>query len=757
MKNIFLSFIVFICVCVNAQEKTLAEKANDKIKELNDLIAEAEKQNIDVFKEKTTIATAKMFLKFADWDAANITTNTTLFKNVPLYRDNATVEAKNLARFERNEVNEILDTAIKNLNVVLKGGAVRQKSVLIDWGAVEIQNDHVSYNGVPVFLTDFLLKPKRRELNTYFGDQDAFSTTTSYLSATDGLVKQSVIDVLDRKTKSDLGVITFNHSQIDDWMLEKYGNEFLLNKNSFTVYDIDHPAARKIEKNILSEIVPYTAGHKISELGYILDNFPNFSSYTTQGVMASGTNTVTKFTKQKFKFWLEKKYTSIANLNKKWKTTYVDFDAVNSEIPLDIKTQGSPIWYDWSLFNMYRVTDWYTYLKYRVQKDDPEAKVHVKLNTDLWTSNDRSHGVDFEAITKLSGLLGNSTGAKHIEALAKKDSWRIKYDFDWRELCMGYDFMKSISPNKLLFNSQSHFISSLNSQDLYLDPNYARAVFWLSHMYGESINNIWYWPRRHDGSLRIDMSSKLYAGSINQQARVTNEVAMTMIDLNANAETILEIQRQRKPVRIFYSKTSAIQKKNHMDQVFELYESLNFNGVPLGFVTEDILKSQEPNWDIVLVKNTEYVTENEFEALQSYLNNGGTIIVDSQSLQKNAYGQSLNKKLTASNGKIINVESLSEFATEGYTILKEKGSYPEIEVKEINGTGANGCVWRVVKNKEGKEVLSIINLGKTEAKLTITRKGVRNIICRDIITGTSKSAIPVLAPLDVYFVEIEKL
>ena len=109
--------------------------------------------------------------------------------------------------------------------------------------------------------------------------------------------------------------------------------------------------------------------------------------------------------------------------------------------------------------------------------------------------------------------------------------WQKKYGWYWRELYMSYDFLKSVKPNQINFNSESHLLSSEHSRDLYMNPKYARATYWAAHTLGLNATQTWYWPRRLNGSLRKGLTGS-YGGSNNQQPRVTFELESTLIDLN---------------------------------------------------------------------------------------------------------------------------------------------------------------------------------------------------------------------------------
>ncbi|WP_346882064.1 beta-galactosidase [uncultured Algibacter sp.] len=752
----FICFLMFIVTSV-CTSQSLEKEAKNKIKILENLISKAEKRGIDVLKEKTTVRTAEVFLKFANWDEKHIDANTASFKRVQSYKENATKMANELADFERNDVISMLDEASDYLQLLIKNKVFRKPSVRVDWAKVNVEKDQLIYNNAPVFLADYSWKPKTKALTEYHGNLDGFFITPSYLVTEDGAINPRIENELNIKPDGTLGFVFMNHKNVPKWAKSKYGAQFSMREDTYTAYDIDHPGARIIQKKLLGNVVPKMAGKKFTQLGYMLCNEPHFFTYTDakKKKLPWASGSVSKFTIDKFKTWLKERHKNIEALNSIWNTSFSSFSDVTIKIPIDISLQGTPIWYDWSLFNMDRVTDWYAFLKSEITKHDPEAKVHLKIMPNLWTENKRIHGIDLEALTNLSGIVGNDSGAQHKNTWGKPKKWEAHYAFDWRELCMGYDFMKSVSPNKINFNSELHYLSTVRSRDLYLDPKFARASFWLAHSYGMTASQIWYWPRTADGAVsKRAIKDKGYAGSNNQQPRVTNEVAMTLIDLNTNSKAIMAMQRQRKPLRIFYSKTSAINKDKHMDDLFKLYKALNFEGVPLGFVTQNIIEKQNHNsWDILLGYKTPFVTEKEFNAIQTYLNNGGTVIKDDKSFLNNEYGKPL-PKLKAGNGTLIELNSVVKIKEKALVILKERHLLSDIEITENNATKTKGCIWKVVKNEAGHYILSVVNVGKTDATLNIKLKGNENINCIDILKGIPASSKPVLKPHDVYFVEV---
>jgi beta-galactosidase len=391
-------------------------------------------------------------------------------------------------------------------------------------------------------------------------------------------------------------------------------------------------------------------------------------------------------------------------------------------------------------------------LKSEIRVYDPDAKVHLKIMPNLWTENARGHGIDMEALTRMSEIIGNDCGAAYAHMWKRLD-WQDKYAFEWRELCMSHDFYKSVSPDKIMYNTESHFLSTTSSRELKMDPLYARAVFWMAHTFGLTASQNWFWARNEDGSVSRK-AGKGYAASNNQQPRIVNEVHAVMMDLNAYSEEIMAMQRQKKPIRIFYSKASAVNKREHMDDVFELYESLSFEGVPLGFVTSDILKTENPSeWDVVLVYETEFVTEQDLAALQSYINQGGKVILDGISLKKDEYG----RPLDGLNGEVVFASTREEMKALAMSEVASRGDMPPVVMSEKNDGSVKGCIWKCIENERGNPVLSIVNVGKTTAALDIQwGRDSGAIAYTDVLTGSKLTAPLRAKPYEVLFVEVTR-
>ena len=713
------------------------------------MVLVADRKGISTEKERMTICTARIFLNYANWDEANTALNQKYFEMVPIYEPNALTMAKALPDFERSEVVRILDNAIEELRLIIDSVYTRKSYTKVDFSKVRVSGNTITQDGRPVFLIDHTWKPAAEELLEFYGAFDEEYITPEYVLNDAGDLEASVASGLEKKPDDRIGSIFIDHNNLPGWTEIKYDG-LGVGSRLYGHYDIDHPGARVLYGFLLKGTVPLMAGKNYTKLGYELFNEPSF--FTQEGVWNTGE--VSEYTKEKFRAWLSELHDSIGNLNSLWGTSFKSFDEVCITIPIAPSKQGSPVWYDWMAFNYHRVTDYFRFLKNEIRKYDPDALVQIKLMPWLFTGDKKDHGIDFESLTRLCDISGCDASAKKSDISGNHEDWMDRYSFQWANIGMTYDFFRSVKPNQIIFDTETHFLSSVHFRDLYLSPEYARAVYWLAHMHGLNASRNWVWGRSSTGEINPE-AGEGYAGSTSQQPAILNELHSTLLDLNTFSEEITAIQQQRKPLRIYYSLTNAINRKDYMTDVYETYQSLYFDGLPLGFATQGIIDQQDArDWDAVLIRETESVTLQEFRAIQSYLNKGGSVIMDSVSFKVNEYGiphESLNPGI----GKLYIAGSLYEMRVKALDLIDGLGLTPEVRVAEKDHSGNRNCVWRCVTNKDGRHVVSIVNIGNHEADIKIELvDAVNNTLCRDLIHGSRASSNPTLKPEEVYFVEV---
>lgn len=767
-------------------DASFKEQAVTKINTLEGLMKKARAKSLDVTREETALWFSQEFLKFADWDETSKVANEYLFG---VYHEPFKSQKKKLAEelpdFERKKVIAILDNGIATLEDVLSGKIVRRPVNKVDWQNIKVGEDVLLSNGKPIFLYDYFSKSVGRPLTDtrvyndhlgaiFHGGADLYPVDhdraiNSFLLKEDGTWDEELLKEITGIPNSNVGFLLFWNSGIPDWVLKKEP-EATKGRGLFTGYDIDNPLVREVWGKIARKAGELTRGKKVTQLGYILSNEPHwFFAKENWTQRFKEMNSISSYTDANFKAWLKENYDGdIAKLNQNWQTSFADFASVTYPFPIPRAQTGKPMWYDWCRYNMQRGTDWFTYIQGELRKGNPDADTSIKLMPDLFSENPRDHGIDVEALTELTSMIGDDAKTQWIRNLNAKqpEPWEAHYAYYWEEMSVAYDFMESVAPNKIHFNSENHFLSASWVRELDQPADYVRNVYWLATIQGMDANLAWWWARDPDGSPEDRMEGELnffdpalagsYAASANQQPQVVNEVAQVMFDLNSFSEEVMAIRKQRRPIRLFYSETSAINKHRHMTEQFELYEQLFFEGFPLGFATEKIIRKQDhKNWDAILVYKTEFVTDAEFDALQSYLNSGGTVLVDSdRSLAKNEYGQPRKRELVAGKGKLVklNGATIPQIKETALKLVAE--SLPDVMLSEVNGLEHKGCTWRVVKKPGGGYLMNILNLGKNTAQLKIAMKDGKSATATDMLTRRALGAAFELKPNGVLLLEI---
>lgn len=745
----------------------LEEEARKKIVRLQAMIADAKADGHDITREEAVVWYANEFLKFANWDAKNQEAVEYAFSQYRYWAADAKQRAAEVPDFQRREVNNILDKAMTELTAVMEGEVTRRPVHKVDWQNIEVTENLLKSGGKPTFLYDYFSKSVGRPLtdegvyNDYLGniyhggqrlyDVDHDRAINSFLLNEDGTWNEERLSYISEIPDTNVGFLYYWIMGIPEWV-ERREPEVRKGRSLFTGFDIDNPLVREVWGKIIRKTGEMTKGKKVTQLGFVLANEPHW--YSQKGHWTAPfqeMQEISSYTRDKFRIWLDNKYGGdIAELNANWGTDFADFASVNIEIPIDKATQGTPVWYDWQRYNMDRAIDWFTFVQSELHSVNPDADTSIKIMPNMFTENNRSHGIDVEALTELTTMIGNDAKTHEGRLLRNKnpEPWEEHYSYWWEEMSVSYDFMESVSPGKIHFNSESHFLSSSTFRKMDMTIEYVRNVYWLATLQGMDANTGWFWARDPDGSFEDRLEGELnffdpalagsFVGSVNQQPHVANEVTQVMFDLNSYSEEIVALRAQRRPVRLFYSETSAINKPNHMSQQFKAYEKFFFEGIPVGYATQKIIEKQDnAQWDVITVYKTEFVTDGEFAALQAYLNDGGTVVLDNwQSLSKDEYGKPRAEKLTKGKGKLIVLgKSAGLDALQSAALTQAAASMPEVVMTQDNGSTHQAVTWRVVSHKDGGYLLNAINLGKTASKLTLAGKDDRAMSATDMMTG----------------------
>ncbi|MDQ8180313.1 hypothetical protein [Pelagicoccus sp. SDUM812005] len=762
-------------------------KARVKQQTLLGMMEEAKAKGVDVTREETVVWFSEQFLKFANWDEENVEAVERLFGYERYYAQDKERLAAELPDFERKKVIEILEKGIETLGKELRGEIKRRPVNKVDWQNTVAGDNMFVSNGKPIFPYDYFSKTVGQPLtNTdiyndhlgaiYHGGENLYPVDhdraiNSFLLKEDGTFDEELLKELTGIPDTNIGFLIYWKMGIPKWVEEREP-EVRKGRSLFTGFDIDNPLVREVWGKIIRHTGELTKGKKVTELGYIFSNEPHWFAekggpFERQDEMTS----LSSYTIRKFQDWLRKKYQGdIDALNANWERSFEDFSDVEIEIRMDTALRGKPIWYDFCRYNMDRSTEWFTFVQDELHSVNPEADTHIKIWPRSFIEDWRSHGIDVEALTELTTMIGHDAKALGSPSIRPRFSseWNEKYAYYWSGMGFLHDFLESVSPDKINVNSESHFLSSGMWRDMDPRTSYVRSVYWLATLQGMDANMGWFWARDPDGSPEDRLEGELnffdpglggaFAGSNNQQPHVANEVTQVMFDLNSFSEEIIALREQRRPLRLFYSETSAINMPDYVTKTKKLYDECFFEGFPLGFVTKKILQKQDhENWDVVVVSNNKYVTDAEFATLQSYLDEGGTVVLaGKESLSLNEYGQPRSKKLVAGAGKLVQLESGSDLRRIRQAALEEVVEMPAVMITEKNGKPFKTVTWRVIEQPKGNYLVNIFNLGHDAAQLRLSLEGEAPSKITDLMTSNLIDADFELESEGVLLLEVKR-
>jgi beta-galactosidase len=648
-------------VAVSATDcQTGLAQIRDRLAALEIEIERAKKSGIDTSYEEVTAFTAHEFGTYIGWDLAHPQELARIVGQWWTLGTNAPQLAAAIPGQEIRDTLVILTNATLELARVEQNPAARRPAPrLIDGGRLHLAGDYWHQQERPVFLGTFGWMLEDDRYGQAYGRLPSIYLTLRNLAGEDMVVQPSSLREIKRRAESygQSGTVfeVFFDNSPPPWAVEKYP-EITEGRRQFIGYDIDHPKVKEMWQHYLAEVIPVIKAGAGESAIYMLANEPHW--FTTTKVWSTGT--VSDYTWKRFQDWLARRYQQdLAALNQRWGKKFAAFDQVRLELPMETAAnKGSAPWYDWCRFNMDRVNDWFSFLSSEIKKHDPQARCTIKLISKLCISTEfeRDNGLDFETLTTdVEDFSGADTDVeapcdKQFRA-EKNPAWMNQYAMHWEAQSMYYDFLKSLAPQKLIFDCEYHALSAVSWRAQDLGPDYVRAVLWLAHLHGLGMNEAWYLPRLKDGGLTGRCESDVY-GSVSVQPLVADAYGRAMKELNAYAPEVIALAKAPKSVRFFYSTDAAIQSPSYHKTMLKAYEAAYFLSVPLGFATERMLATAEPaqlkEYPLLIVPSATHVKDSAMAALKRYVQSGGKVVLlGESSLLLDEYGRERDKDMLA--------------------------------------------------------------------------------------------------------------
>ncbi len=736
---------------VNAKKALLEQR----VWELEGLLSEAKGRNVE--SETAALATCKTFLKYVSDDIA-------AGKAGPL-GDNEIKDlmAKGLKKLDYSPKNEsffrvyyqyiegggfrladeemakcleISEAALKSP----KGPASAKAASFEDsQEGLSIKNGaFVNKDGRPVFLMGFCFDggkvddALRKGLGCNFSGGYWGGTIKSqfYEDEAETPIPMQIDRMLDTLKKrpgmtADFLFMVWRNDGIPQWMLKK-DPAIKAPGNHFNGSDPDHPFVAKYDALIYPAVAKALAPHNgttVPMIMYNLHNEPGFNSYTAHS-------------KAKFAAWLKKAYNGdIAKLNRLYGKQYKDF----SEAERDLK--GSPAQrYDWFRFNHERTAEMFARERKLVKDNDPKAVCHIKLMPNYWDIEKlvwpaKDGGINYE-------LLEPSMDAMGVDMNVRERSVD-GYGMEFRAQGMGYDFYKSIAPEKPIFDSEWHGIgvNTALTDDVGVDgmsPEYVKAAMWHAFLHGLRGMEIWYWSRYWNIELPDLEPAREFNGSILTMPQVLNAYGESAFALRRLAPQAAPFAQAGSKVKLLFSEPSRLLTTRFNKDLMKAYEGLCFLDSPVRFLTDtQAARGIGRDTALIVVPGGAYIGDAAYGALLSYAKAGGEmLLVGDDTLTMTERGE---PRDTSALKACPSVRSFASMTRDGYRkelepALTRLGVERPVRALDADGKPADRIELRSVRH-EGKLLCYVINLDDKERAVSIVKDGAPLKGATELISG----------------------
>jgi hypothetical protein len=314
-----------------------------------------------------------------------------------------------------------------------------------------------------------------------------------------------------------------------------------------------------------------------------------------------------------FRVWLEEKHGEIGQLNRAWNTHYDAFSAIiPPEAPDGKPADGTNrgLFFDWACWNTHRFTDILRWARDDIRRLDPNIALCAGGTSSMLSPNNANTGIDEERI------------------IAAVDDVILHEGGDLLSL----DLLRGLA----------------DTPKPVVDPEHGGGAYGMlqGFLHGKSTVAKFWWPKQPSRQFpRSTLISPLQGTVPIDEVAEHLRVALDVRRLGREISSFWNLPTQ---VALHYSKTNIVQvpfellgarTTPYLQALRLAYDVGRRLDAPLGFVSEDQL-CREPNAaKILILPGAQYMPAAVFTALDTYVRNGGTLVLLPAYPQADEYAQ----------------------------------------------------------------------------------------------------------------------
>ncbi len=484
-------------------------------------------------------------------------------------------------------------------------------------------------------------------------------------------------------------------------------------------YCLESPYGRQVLQQYLEFVIPQVAGHAALR-SYIIGDQPLYRGTCS-------------YTRRLWTEYLQRRHGTLEALNATWGTNLTDW----TQAPFPQAKQAAA-WYDWCAFNQWRLAEFYRWVKQMVRNAGGTQPVHVRLSPAIF---DRRmvhlapNPEDFAQFCELNGCACSFP----------RGPWK-EYSAAWRTPEMFYDLLRSLAPDRPVFNSENRLIRDRDWRSY--PESHVRTGLWLQALHGQGAQTVWVWDRSE--------ARRSLVRNILTRPRCTYALCRTSLDLRRLAGDMAALNSAPGEVALLYAIPSIVHNPQYLTCLSEAYEALAFTGRPLRFLSErQILAADSLPYRLIIVPQATHVYDTTVAGLRTFVEQGGTLLLlGDNCLAATPYVQS--RGTPPPDADKLPWTADTKAKTLWPELLKRVAAVctpPALSLAGPKGEPVWGVEWRAVARGE-ELLLTAVNLTRSPAMVQVLLGG-QQISAKDLLTGERYEGPFELPPMQPVLVRVK--